>query len=104
VTKDPDVSVVVHLTFREPERVSPPNSGFRIGAITLERDWVFVIPKLDPAPVAPFVFYVWNMNVSKFVQLGVRPVVTVAGGRTVPVVQPVDGLNQPLNPDPWPAQ
>lgn len=95
-----NVSVPVRLTFRTPMPVPGQQNARRQGDVTLDRNWVFVVPKLDPAPAAPYVFYVWNSSVKKFVQVRLPESVSTDSG-SVPLVQPGGNLGQVLNPVPF---
>ena len=73
----------------------------REGGITLDRRWDISVPKLNPSPAAPYVFYIWNKGVPRFIQVGLPEGVSVEGNRRVALVQSERHLFQPLNPDPF---
>jgi hypothetical protein len=97
-----NVIVPLRLTFftAVPVPSGPNSQAFKGGAATLERDWVFTIPKLDPAPAAPFVFYVWNCCEPRFVRLRLPDRLTMQGGMQMPLVQSTGNLIQDLSPAP----
>ena len=96
-----DVSISAHLTFRVPVPVPGQEKSRAQGDVTLDRDWVFTVPKLDPSPATPYVFYVWNCCVPKFVQVALPTHVETRDGKRLPLVQPKGNLFQPLNPEPF---
>jgi hypothetical protein len=64
-----NLAIPVRLTFRTPMPVPNQEKARRQGDITLDRDWRFTVPKVDPSPASPYEFYVWNCCVQKFVQV-----------------------------------
>jgi hypothetical protein len=71
------------------------------GAVTLERDWSFTIPRLDPSPAEPFVFYVQNCCVPKFIQVRLPDYATTSQGKKIPIIQAANNLFAPLLPVPF---
>jgi hypothetical protein len=96
-----NVSMSPRLTFREPVAVPGQGRARQQGKITLEREWAFTIPKLDPLPGAPFVFYIWNCCVQKFVQVRLPGHALVNDGQKVSITQSEANLFQALMPVPF---
>ena len=92
-----NLSIPVHLTFMTAVP-GPDGKGLTSGAITSDRDWPIVVPKLDPPPAAPFVFYVWNCCVPKFVRFRLPQQADTAQGKTVPFIHSTNNLFSALPP------
>jgi hypothetical protein len=95
-----NLTVPVHLTFRMSLPVPGQDKSRSEGDVTLDRDWVVNIPKLDPSPAAPYVFYVWNCCVPKFVHVAL-PDALVYKGRKIVLVQSTGNLFSSLDPVPF---
>ena len=96
-----NVSMSPHLTFRESVSVIGQEKARQQGKVTLERDWAFTIPKLDLPPGPPFVFYVWNCCVQKFVQVRLPDHALAADGQEISVTQSEANLFEALMPVPF---
>ena len=96
-----NLSMSPHLTFRESVSVPGQENSRQQGKVTLERDWAFTIPKLDPPPGPPFVFYIWNCCVQKFVQVRLPDHALVADGQEISVTQSEANLIEALIPAPF---
>lgn len=93
-----NASIHLRLTFREVRPV-PGNPNSRgVGPVTLVRPWEFTIPKLDPAPAAPYVFYIWNCCVERFVFVSLTEHATASQGRRIPIVQAAGNFADFLSP------
>jgi hypothetical protein len=55
-----NVSIALHLIFKEAIRNKRNTNQIDSGKITLERDWIIKIAKIDPGPDHPFIFYAMN--------------------------------------------
>jgi hypothetical protein len=102
-----NVALPVRLTFREPVPARTPNHEtsrqrgevrLERGAVTLEREWLVTIPKLDPAPGEPYVFYIWNCCAQRFVEVAFPLMMIADGGEKIQLVQPEGNLAVPLFP------
>jgi len=82
-----NVSMSPHLTFRESVAVQGQEKSRQQGKVTLERDWAFTIPKIDVAPGPPFVFYIWNCCLPRFVQIQLPSHAQTADGRKIAIGQ-----------------
>jgi len=71
------------------------------GEVTLDRDWTFSVPKLDPSPAAPYVFYIWNCCVQEFIQARLPEYALMEKGRKISLIQSEGNLSLPLNPVPF---
>lgn len=94
-------SISVRLTFRVPLPIPGQENSRKQGDVTLDRDWAFTVPKLDPSPAAPYVFYVWNCCVPKFVQVRLPEQAIAEKGRKIPLIQSAGNLFEPLGPVPF---
>ncbi len=96
-----NVSILVHLTFKASVPAQEQEKARREGEVVLVRDWRVSIPKIDPFHVTPYVFYIWNKGVQRFIHVRLPDEVWVEDARQVPLVQSERNLFQPLNPDPF---
>jgi hypothetical protein len=86
-------SVALHLTFSE--AIKDQNStSFRSGKITIDREWLFEIPKIDTGRDAPFVFFILNAS-PQFVSVTLPSEVVLSAGsdgqsRSVDFIQPTN--------------
>ena len=94
-----NVVVAVRLTFRASVPVTGQDKARREDEITLDREWPFTIPKLDPSPSAPYAFYIMNVR-PKFLHIAL-PESVLMGGRRIPLLQSDGNLSLPLNPVPF---
>lgn len=94
-----DLAMSMTLTFRE--LVQSGANSFQRGNVTSSRAWPIQIAKVDVGPGNPFVFYIWNCCVDRFV-FAAAPAFGEArvGGvrRKVRIDQSAANLGQPLNP------
>jgi hypothetical protein len=96
-----DVTFDIRLTLTKPERVPDQPNAFKQGEVTLARGWKIVIPKIDPGPREPFVFYVHNCCLDRFVHARIPSVGTgTFGEQTVEleIQQSATNMVQPLYP------
>jgi hypothetical protein len=93
-----NVSMSPRLTFRESLSVPGQEKSRQQGMITLEREWTFTIPKFEPPPGPPFVFYVWNCCVRNFVQVRLPDHALAADGKQISVTQSAANLFEALIP------
>ncbi len=94
-----NLSVRVHATFKTALAAAQTNS-YKEGDITLDRSWSFNIPKLDPSPAAPFVFYISNQHVQRFVYVRLADSAT-SDSVNIRIAQSRDHLIQPTDPRPF---
>jgi len=95
-----NLTVPVHLTFRMPLPVPGHDKSRKEGDVTLDRDWVVNIPKLDPSPAAPYEFYVWNCCVPKFIHVAL-PDALLYKTRKITLLQSAGNLFLSLDPVPF---
>jgi hypothetical protein len=96
-----NVTMRPRLIFRTADAVPGQSpSARREGQVTLDREWPITVPKIDPSPGAPFVFYIWNCCVQKFVYVRLPEFATTKTAR-IPLIQSEGNLGQALNPVPF---
>ena len=64
-----NVELTMHATFFEASLVPNQPNSYSHGKVTLDRDWMVPIAKIDPGPQQPFVFFIWNCCVENFVRV-----------------------------------
>ena len=82
------VSLALHLKFSEAITNEENPKSFRSGKITIDRDWLIEIPKIDAGKDVPFIFYIVNAS-PQFVAVTLPNKIVLSSG-------PID-LIQPTN-------
>lgn len=103
-----NVQLNMHVTFYEPAPVPDSPKSVRRGAVTVDRDWLIPIPKIDANSDRPFAFYIHNCCVRRLVAIKAPfqasvEVPGVAGRRQMPLTLSAGSLFQDLMPVPFSA-
>jgi hypothetical protein len=56
------VSIALRLTFMEAVKDSETSTSLHSGAVTIDRDWMLEIPKIDTGKDSSFAFYMTNVS------------------------------------------
>jgi hypothetical protein len=92
------VSVAFHMTFMEAIKDKVTPTSMQSGAVTLDRDWVVEIPKIDAGKDAPFTIYLFNMT-SQFVRVTLPNKASLSNGESIDLIQPKSwGMHFAPNP------
>jgi hypothetical protein len=82
-----NISVALHITFFETLPSDPSGSSFHSGAITLDRDGIIEIPKIDAGRDTPFLLYLMN-GTPQLVMVELPINVSLPDGKLVSLTQP----------------
>jgi len=91
------VSVAFHIKFFETLADGDAISSFHSGTITLDREGIIEIPKIDIGNETPFILYMWNM-MSQIVTVTLPRSASLSDGKLVTLIQPQSwGMHFPPN-------
>jgi hypothetical protein len=82
-----NISVALHITFFETLADDPSRSSVHSGAITLDRDGIIEIPKIDAGRDTPFSLYITN-GTPQLVTVTLPTNVSLSNGKLVSLTQP----------------
>ena len=103
-----NVQFYMHVTFYQPALVPDNPKAVRRGKVTVDRDWLIPIPKVDASSDRPFAFYIHNCCRQRLVEIKApshasAEVPGVTGRRQIPVTLSTGSLGQDLMPVPFSA-
>jgi hypothetical protein len=75
------------MTFMEMIKDKNNPTSIQSGAVTLDRDWIVEIPRIDSGKDAPFTIYLSNMT-PQFVMVTLQNKATLSDGEEIDIIQP----------------